>query len=209
MTDQWDELNQSEEPAALFLQKLGWRFIAPETLDTERASMREVLLVPRLERAIRRLNPWITDENVSRVVRSIATVQAASLMEANETLHTMLTYGVSVTQDTGDGLGMKSRTVNLIDFNDPLNPERNEFVFTRQFSVQNVKNHTIIPDIVLFVNGVPLAVIECKSPKITEPMAEAIKQLHRYQETEDRFENLGAPKLFETVQIVEIGRAHV
>ena len=202
MTDQWDELNQSEEPAALFLQKLGWRFIAPETLDTERASMREVLLVPRLERAIRRLNPWITDEHVSRVVRSIATVQAASLMEANETLHTMLTYGVSVTQDTGDGLGMKSRTVNLIDFNDPLNPERNEFVFTRQFSVQNVKNHTIIPDIVLFVNGVPLAVIECKSPKITEPMAEAIKQLHRYQETEDRFENLGAPKLFETVQIV-------
>lgn len=195
----WDELSQAEEPAALFLQKMGWQFVTPEGLEAERASKREVLLVPRLQQAIRRLNPWISDENITRVVRSIATVQAASLMEANETLHTMLTYGVSVTQDTGDGLGMKSRTVRLINFDDT---KRNEFLFTRQFPVQNVKNHTILPDIVLFVNGIPLAVIECKSPKITEPLEEAIKQLSRYQEAEDRFENLGAPKLFETVQII-------
>lgn len=198
----WDEISQSEEPASLFLQRLGWTYVAPEVLEHERASLREVLLVPRLEQAIRRLNPWISDENVTRVVRSISTVQATSLMEANQAIHTMLTYGVSVVQDTGDRLGMKSRTVHLFDFARPDDPERNEFVFTRQYHVHNVKNHTIIPDMVLFVNGIPLAVIECKSPKLTSPMDEAIKQMTRYQELDDQYEYLGAPKLFETVQVV-------
>ncbi len=203
MTDtNWDELNQSEEPAAFFLQKMGWTYVAPEVLQGERASAREVLLVPRLERAVRRLNPWISDENIGRVVYSLARVQASSLAEANEALHTLMTYGAVVNQDTGDGLGMKGRSVRLFDFDDPLGEGKNEFLFTRQYPVQNVKNLTIIPDIVLFVNGIPLAVIECKSPKIIDPLAKGIDQLIRYQELEDRFEDLGAPKLFETVQIL-------
>ena len=52
----WDELSQAEEPAALFLQKMGWQFVTPEGLEAERASKREVLLVPRLQQAIRRLD---------------------------------------------------------------------------------------------------------------------------------------------------------
>jgi type I restriction enzyme R subunit len=201
MPPNWDELSQSEEPAALLLQRLGWTFVPPEALDGERASPRDVLLLSRLEAAIRRLNPWISAENVARVVRELGTVQAASLMEANERLHILLTYGGTVRQDIGDGLGLKDRPVRLVDFDDPTGLG-NEFVFTRQFSVQNAKGLTIVPDIVLFVNGVPLAVIECKSPKIAEPIAEAIGQTLRYQELEDRFEHLGAPKLFETVQVL-------
>jgi type I restriction enzyme R subunit len=112
-----------------------------------------------------------------------------------------MTYGAQVVLDRGDGLGMKSRTVRVLDFDNPTGPG-NEFIFTRQFAIQNVKNSTIIPDIVLFVNGIPLAVVECKSPKIPDPMSKAIKQLVRYQELEVRFETRGAPKLFETVQIV-------
>jgi type I restriction enzyme R subunit len=197
----WDELSQSEEPAALLLQRLGWSFVPPEALEAERASPRDVLLLPRIEYAIRQLNPWISDENVGRVLRDLGTVQAASLMEANEKLHIMLTYGATVRQDAGDGLGMKDRPVRLLDFDDPTGIG-NEFTFMRQFPVQNVKGLTIVPDIVLFVNGIPLAVIECKSPKITEPVPEAVGQMLRYQELEDRFEHLGAPKLFETIQVV-------
>jgi type I restriction enzyme R subunit len=197
----WDELSQSEEPAALLLQRLGWSFVPPEELDAERASPREVLLPPRLARSVRRLNPWISDENIGRVVRDLGTVPAASLMEANERLHILLTYGATVRQDTGDGLGIKDRPVRLLDFDDPAGAG-NEFTFTRQFPVQNIKGLTIVPDIVLFVNGIPLAVIECKSPRITEPIPEAIGQMLRYQELEDRFEHLGAPKLFETIQVV-------
>lgn len=202
----WDELSQSEEPAALLLQRLGWTFVPPERLEVERASPRDVLLLPRLEAAIRRLNPWISAENVGRILRELGAMQAASLMEANEKLHILLTYGATVRQDIGDGLGVKDRPVRLIDFDDPAGPITrnggNEFVFTRQFPVQNVKGLTIVPDMVLSVNGVPLAVIECKSPKIAEPIAEAIGQMLRYQELEDRFEHLGAPKLFETVQVL-------
>lgn len=196
-----DELTNSEEPAALQLQRLCWIYAPSETLDAERESMREAILRPRLEAALMRLNPWLSAENMTRVVRQLSTVQAASLMEANEQLHILLTYGAQVTQDTGDGLGVKSRTVRLLDFDDPAGA-KNEFIFTRQFAVQNVRNLIIVPDIVLFVNGIPLAVIECKSPKIPDPMSRAIEQLARYQELEDRFDTCGAPKLFETVQIV-------
>ncbi|MEB3207061.1 MAG: type I restriction endonuclease subunit R [Vampirovibrionales bacterium] len=197
----WDELNQAEEPAAEFLQSLGWQFVPAERLDNERASARDVLLLPRLEAAIRRLNPWISEDNIKRVVRIISTPQATNLLEANEQLYNAMTYSVSVTQDTGDGMGVKSRSVHLLAFN-PEQTHLNEFVFTRQFSVQNIKNQHIIPDIVLFVNGLPLAILECKSPKITDPVGEGIKQLTRYQELEDRYMDRGAPKLFETVQVL-------
>lgn len=198
----WHELNQSEEPAALLLQKMGWSYVAPEVSQDERASSREVILVPRLERAIRRLNPWISDENVNQVVFSIAHVAATTPAEANEQLHNLLTYAATVNQDTGDGLGMKGRSARLFDFDDPIGAGKNEFIFTRQFPVQNVKGLTIIPDVVLFVNGIPLAVIECKSPKIIDPIVEGIQQLIRYQELDDQYMDCGAPKLFETVQIV-------
>ena len=61
----------------------------------------------------------------------------------------------------------------------------------------------IIPDVVVFVNGLPLAIIECKSPTLGDGWkAEAIDQFSRYQELEDRYHELGAPKLFETVQML-------
>lgn len=201
MTD-WDEISQSEEPAVLLLQRFGWSYASTDLLDRERGSSREVILVPRLEAAIRRLNPWISDDNMHRVTHVLETVQASNLIEANQAVHTMLNYGVSVMQDTGDGLGMKNRTVQLLDYERPSDPTRNEFVFTRQFPVQNPKNLNIIPDLVLFVNGLPIAVIECKSPRIPDPIIKGIDQVVRYQELDDRFEDRGAPRLFHSVQVV-------
>ncbi len=195
----WDEMNQSEEPAVVLLQQMGWTFIPSEQLEPERESLREVLLLPRVTTALKRLNPWISEENIKKAIRNITRVAATSLMETNEKNYISLTYGTTVTQDFGDGQGSRGRTVHFIDFD---NPHNNEFIVTRQLRISNAKNQYNFPDIVLFVNGLPLAVIECKSPKITEPTNKGVEQMLRYQELLDKFDGLGCPRLFETTQIV-------
>jgi len=191
----WNELHLSEDPAIECLQSLGYAFVSAEELDKERASRKEVVLVERLETAIRKLNPWISDENLKKAVREVANVQAVSLMEANEKVHTALVHTISLEQDLGQG--KKGQSVHFIDFE---HPENNEFVVTRQFWIQGSKK-LICPDIIIFVNGIPLVVIECKSPAIQNPLEEAITQLHRYQESEDKFKGQGAPHLFYPAQI--------
>lgn len=197
--DSIDELHKSELPAARLLVALGWTEMDAEALELERASRREVVLKSRFERMVRALNPWISPDNLSKVYRAISQMQATTLTEANEKLHTALTYGVPVTQDLDDGQGYKNHTVRFFDF-DAV--KSNEFMFCRQFPVVNARGLHCFPDIVLFVNGIPLAVIECKSPTIPSPMAEAIKQINRYQELDEAFDQQGVPFLFETVQIV-------
>ena len=88
--------------------------------------------------------------------------------------------------------GRKGQTVKIIDFD---NPDNNEFLCTNQFKVEGV-NQNIIPDIVCFVNGLPLAVIEAKSPYISSPMQEGINQLRRYANLRQPHEDEGAEKLF-------------
>ena len=94
----------------------------------------------------------------------------------------------------------KSHTVRFLDFEN--GPHGNEWVVTRQYKVLGSKKH-VIPDIVTFVNGLPLAVIECKSPTIGDAWkAEAVKQLRRYQEADTRWKDQGAPRLFDTAQVL-------
>lgn len=193
----WNEDSLSETPALEHLQRLGYTYLPPEQLDTGRASARDVVLTDRLARALQKLNPWLTENNRNSAVRAVAGLQAASLTEASEKLHTILTYGTTVEQDRGDG--KKSHPVRFFDFDDPKN---NDFVVTRQFRVQGTKKN-IRPDLVLFVNGVPLVLIECKSPTLGEAWKlEALDQFSRYQEMEDRYRELGAPRLFQTLQIL-------
>ena len=193
----WDELHLAENPAVELLQALDYRYVAAEALETERVSFKEAILTDRLAAALGRLNPWLSDTNVTKAVKAVTQVSAASLSEANETLHTSLTYGIALEQNQGDG--RKSHTVRFIDFE---NSNNNEWVVTRQYKVLGPKKH-VIPDIVVFVNGLPLAVIECKSPTIGDTWkAEAVQQLHRYQEAGTRWKDQGAPKLFEAAQIL-------
>ncbi len=193
----WNEESLSENPALVHLERLGYRFVAAEVLERERESLKEVVLTKRLATALKRLNPWLSDDNAHKAVRVVTHVSAASLIEASEKVHTALTYGVSLEQDRGDG--KKGQTVRFIDFE---NPAKNELIVTRQYKVQGPKKN-IRPDLVLFVNGVPIVVIECKSPTLGEAWkAEAIDQFSRYQELEPRYRDLGAPKLFEPVQIL-------
>ncbi len=192
----WNELHLSEDPAIELLQSIGYAFIPSDELDKERASRKEVVLVRRLEKAVRKLNPWISEENLKKAVREIANVQAVSLMEANKKVHTALVHTISLEQDIGQG--KKGQSVHFIDFE---NPENNEFVVTRQFWIQGSKK-LVCPDIVVFVNGIPLVIIECKSPAIQNPIEEAITQLLRYQEIGEKFKGQGAPHLFEPAQIL-------
>jgi type I restriction enzyme R subunit len=193
----WNEDRLSERPAAELLQALGYTYVAPEALAAERSSPREVVLVDRLAKALRRLNPWLSEDNVSKAVRAVANVQAASLLEANEEVYTTLVYGQSFEQDRGDG--RRSHTVQFLDFDQP---DRNELLVTRQFDVQGTRKKRI-PDVVVFVNGIPLVVIECKSPTIGDRwLDEAVDQLRCYQELDDKHRGIGIPRLFQSVQLV-------
>lgn len=192
----WDEVHLAEDPADALLLELGYDFVAPEVLDAERENLAEPVLVDRLDAALRRLNPWINDENVRRAVRAITHATATSLIEANERVHTALVHNISLEQDLG--AGQRGQTVRFIDFD---KPEANEFAFTRQYRVVGAKQ-TIVPDLVVFVNGIALVVIECKSPTLTDPIEKAIEQLFRYQEADDKYRGLGAPRLFHAAQLL-------
>ena len=196
-TTGWDELHLAENPAVALLESLGYTYVPPEELEGERASFKEAILAGRLAAALKRLNPWLSQTNLAKAVKAVTQVPAASLAEANEKVYTSLTYGIALEQDRGDG--RKSHTVRFFDFD---RPDRNEWMVTRQYKVLGSKKH-IIPDVVAFVNGLPLAVIECKSPTIGDSWkSEAVKQLHRYQEAGTRWKDQGAPRLFEAAQIL-------
>jgi len=193
----WNEANLSEGPAVELLQKLGFTYVKPEILEAERETFKETILSGRLVKALKKLNPGLSDDNAQKVVRAVAAVQAASLIEASEKVHTTLTYGISVEHDGPEG--KKARTVQFFDFENATN---NELIVTRQYTVKGAKKH-IRPDVAVFINGIPIAIVEAKSPTLGEGWKqEAIDQFSRYQELDAKYRELGAPRLFETVQVL-------
>ncbi|MEK4165610.1 type I restriction endonuclease subunit R [Anoxybacillus sp. FSL W8-0104] len=179
---EWNELNLVEKRLINQLQELGYEHVPGSALESERDSLSEVILKERLKKAIQRLNPWIDDNNLARMIYNITHIEATGLMQANEKFHEMLVNYISVQQDLGKG--KKNQTVKLIDFDNPYN---NEFLVVDQFRIQNARG-TIRPDVVIFVNGLPLVVIECKSPTLQEDtqISKAVNQLRRYQETHEQ-----------------------
>jgi type I restriction enzyme R subunit len=195
-----DELNKVELPAITQLQSLGWDYIDGTLLSPDvsehRKSFKDVVLESRLKNAILRLNPWISEENLAKVMRDIIKIQSPNLIEANQHVWSALTNYISVDQDLGNG--RKGQTVKIIDFEAPL---ENDFLCVNQFKIAGV-HQNIIPDIILFVNGLPLAVIECKSPYTTSPMEAGIDQLLRYANRRNPLDDEGAEKLFHYNQIM-------
>lgn len=192
----WDELRLSEEPADELLRRLGYTFVAPELLDADRDRPTEAVLTRRALAAVTRLNPWIHEDNARKAVRALTHIQAPGLIEANEIATRLLVHGASVEQDLG--AGNRSQTVRFLDFSAPRS---NELLFTRQFRIKGTQREVVI-DLAVFINGVLLGVIECKSPTLRDPLADAIGQLQRYQEQDGDQRGLGAPRLFHTAQIL-------
>jgi type I restriction enzyme R subunit len=195
-----DERKLVEAPALEQLQGLGWSHIDGTTLAPEkttlRSSFKDVVLSPNLEQAIQRINPWISEDNLRKVIREVTLIQTSTLMEANQWFWERLTQYFSVDQDLGNG--RRGQTLKLIDFD---NLENNEFLCVDQIKFQG-PGKPIIPDITLFVNGLPLGVIECKSPFVTDPMAEGINQLRRYANLRNPGDSEGCEKLFHYNQVM-------
>ncbi|TYB30733.1 MAG: type I restriction endonuclease subunit R [Candidatus Mcinerneyibacterium aminivorans] len=200
-TESWNEYTKSEKPILSIFDKLGYKVFdinAKHEDIPEREKETEVILKSNLKRAIKRINPWINDYNLKKAVDKINPdkILAHDLIEANELIYEKLVNYISLEQDLGQG--KKNQTVKYIDFE---NPENNEWMVLNQFKVEGTEEN-IIPDITIFVNGLPVGVIECKSPFIDDSQEKAIEQLLRYQnqrDTQDIVE--GAEKLFYPNQI--------
>ena len=186
-----NEYAESERPALDTLQQLGWEVVDQQrsTWLDPRETESSAVLESRLRDAVKRLNPWLNQNNLNKAVREITQVAGTSTMDENEQIHEKLVRHISVEQDRGHG--KQHQTVQYIDYEDP---ENNDFFALNQFRVAGPVE-VVKPDIVLFVNGIPLGVVECKSPQIPEPRSEALDQLTRYQNERDG-ESEGAEELF-------------
>lgn len=201
-----NELHQAELPARDLLVKLGYTYVPREVLGVERRNERELLVKPRLRRALLRLNPWMTDQQVDRVLFNLENVPAAGIAR-NQIIHEFLTYGMPL--DVIEASGRRTRIASFFDFEHPEPRDgRNEFVVTTQMRVRrtNERNggaeeddeRVVKPDLVLLVNGIPLVVMEAKSPTLLDVWkGRAVRQLLRYQEARPEWQGTGAPGLFD------------
>lgn len=178
-----DEKFHVEEPLLEHLAKLDWTVARLDMhhqtpADTGRKDFSQVVVETRLSAAIQTINEWMEPDQVEEVVRRLCDFQSSSLIENNRQMLRWITEGTGVTENRKTG--EPSPTVQIVDF---ANPGRNDWFAVSQFKVRIPgRDQHIIPDVVLFLNGLPVVVIECKSPKVEEPIAEAIYQLLRYSE---------------------------
>ena len=171
-----------EQAALGWLDDMGWtvahgRDVAPDTPNGERGDYGEVVLEERLRSALTRLNPDIPSDAVDDAQRRLVRPAGATLEARNHALHRMLVAGVTVEYSDGDGR-VRGGQVRVLDFEEP---NSNDWLAVNQFTV--VENrHERRPDIVLFVNGLPLAVIELKNPADENAtISAAFKQLQTYK----------------------------
>lgn len=173
--------NIIEESAIEILQSQGWDYvngkeISPEGLYCERDSFEQIVLVNRLGNAIAKINPPIPADALESAVQKVLRIYSPDLLHNNEEFHRLLIEKVKVPyQENGFE---RSHEIALIDFENPLN---NQFLVVNQYTIIE-KNQNKRPDILLFVNGLPLGVIELKNA--TDENADinsAYKQLQTYK----------------------------
>jgi type I restriction enzyme R subunit len=203
MTDRLTEKSIVEDPFLATLSQFGWDLLEGDDdvpALTGRASFADVLLRDRLRAAIQRLNVdadrpnGLSDTEVERAVAEFERVASMTgdLLEINRTVVDALVLGVRITPD--EGPADRYPPVKLVDFG---SPDANEFLAISQFRVDPPGGgNPIIPDIVLFLNGIPVVVIECKAPDLADPMEAALDQLLRYSDQRGTDQPEGAPRLF-------------
>lgn len=194
-----------ELPLLAQLHAMGWREIAADT--DGRTSLRETVLTNRLRAALRRINlragqPWLDNSRLAQALDPLLRPQASSLIDINRELTGLLVSGTYVSAPDGAD-NRRDVRVRYIDWDEPAN---NEFIAIRQFRVElpgGQEHRTIRPDVVLFVNGIPLVVIEAKRQGVSDPILAAITQLRRYanQRAGDGPPE-GSERLFHTNQLV-------
>ena len=199
MNDAYLEINASQQPAIELLQAMGYIYISPEDCEKQRGNRYDVLLKDILRGQLRRLNRYqyagaeneFSAANIERAIEDIDVPLTDGLVRTSEKIYDALLLGKSYPETVGDG---KHLSFNL-RYLDWEHPENNLFHVTEEYAVDSLdKLHNARPDIVLFVNGIPFAVIECKAPQVS--VDQAVEQMVRNQRSEY------IPQLFKYAQIV-------
>ena len=167
-----------EKFAVELLEKQGYAYIPPEQQETERDGVADVVLRNRLKTAIDNLNPKVPDGVRQQAIRQVLSLSGHNLIASNQEFYRMLVEGVAEEyQKDGETVGAR---VRLIDFK---NPHNNNLAVCNQFTVTE-NNTTKRPDVVVFINGLPVAVIELKNPTDEQAtVRKAFDQLQNYKET--------------------------
>ena len=176
-------LSEAEVEAILLRQLAGLGYTCindsisgPDGRAPERAAYSDTVLLPRLRAAVARLNPGIPPEVREDAIRKLLAAERPSLVEENRRLHRSMVEGVAVEYRTADG-SIRGDTVRLIDPDDALN----DWLAIAQFTVIEA-GHNRRPDVVVFLNGLPVAVIEVKKPGAeAATLAAAFQQVQTYK----------------------------
>ena len=197
--DAYLEINASQRPALALFDAMGYTYISPADCDKQRGSRYHVLLRDILRGQLRRLNRYVyagaenefSAANIERAMEDLDEPLTDGLVRTSEKIYDALLLGKSYPETVGDGK-MLSFNLRYIDWD---NPQNNVFHVTEEFAVDSRdRQHNARPDIVLFINGIPFAVIECKAPHI--PVEEAVGQMIRNQQA------AYIPQLFKFAQFV-------
>ena len=177
-----------EQPFIDQLVRMGWSYTTGNVdhpSATGRDTFRDVLLKDDLREALHRINldpsgrPWLDERRISQAISSLERISAPNLIEANQKATHLLLKGTEVDGVEGWDQG-RARLARFVDWD---NPEANTFRVVDQFRVDEPGGQAlryILPDLVLFVNGIPVGVVECKSPHQENPLEAAVDQLQRY-----------------------------
>ena len=197
--DAYLEINASQRPALALFEVMGYTYISPADCDKQRGSRYHVLLRDILRGQLRRLNRYVyagaenefSAANIEHAMEDLDEPLTDGLVRTSEKIYDALLLGKSYPETVGDGK-MLSFNLKYIDWD---NPQNNVFHVTEEFAVDSRdRQHNASPDIVLFINGIPFAVIECKAPHI--PVEEAVGQMIRNQQA------AYIPQLFKFAQLV-------
>ena len=197
--DAYLEINASQRPALALFEAMGYTYISPADCDKQRGSRYHVLLRDILRGQLRRLNRYVyagaenefSAANIERAMEDLDEPLTDGLVRTSEKIYDALLLGKSYPETVGEGK-MLSFNLRYIDWD---NPQNNVFHVTEEFAVDSQdRQHNARPDIVLFINGIPFAVIECKAPHI--PVEEAVGQMIRNQQA------AYIPQLFKFAQLV-------
>ena len=197
--DAYLEINASQRPALALFEAMGYTYISPADCDKQRGSRYHVLLRDILRGQLRRLNRYVyagaenefSAANIERAMEDLDEPLTDGLVRTSEKIYDALLLGKSYPETVGEGK-MLSFNLRYIDWETPQN---NMFHVTEEFAVDSRdRQHNARPDIVLFINGIPFAVIECKAPHI--PVDEAVGQMIRNQQA------AYIPQLFKFAQLV-------
>ncbi|CAM3766137.1 type I restriction endonuclease subunit R [Nocardiopsis rhodophaea] len=221
MTRSQIERDEVEQPFIDQLVSIGWQHIHGPDLAQEGRAYDDVLLTDRLTAALRRVNrlqgsdaEWVEEPQSHRAVTDLRQasrkLSGRPLLTANKQCTTLLLHGSMV---RGHEVHHQGTDVPLhyIDWNieDPEHLNRNEFLVVDQFRIRRSDKLDLILDLVLFVNGIPIAVVECKSPDINDPVGAAVHDLRGYtgepledDSRENRSLPRGVPELFGSVQLL-------